>query len=145
MKNQPTKVEMIPVNRIRIINPRVRDKKRFAEIISNIGSIGLKRPITVRRHGDDDYEVVCGQGRLEAYMALGQTEIPAIVSTYDRKEAMLASLVENIARRRIALSLNVVQRYVQRLLKNVAVKRYLAKRFPEILEELTVVATMETL
>jgi ParB family chromosome partitioning protein len=101
MKNQPTKVEMIPVNRIRIINPRVRDKKRFAEIISNIGSIGLKRPITVRRHGDDDYEVVCGQGRLEAYMALGQTEIPAIVSTYDRKEAMLASLVENIARRRI--------------------------------------------
>lgn len=44
-----------------------------------------------------------------------------------------------------ALSLNVVQRYVQRLLGNPAVKRFLIKRFPEIFEELTVVAEMETL
>lgn len=44
-----------------------------------------------------------------------------------------------------ALSLNVVQRYVQRLLGNTAVKKLLNKRFPEILEELTVVANMETL
>jgi hypothetical protein len=44
-----------------------------------------------------------------------------------------------------ALSLNVVQRYVQRLLGNAAVKKFLTKRYPEILEELTVVAGMETL
>lgn len=44
-----------------------------------------------------------------------------------------------------ALSLNVVQRYIQRLLENAAVKKFLSKRFPEILEELTVVANMETL
>lgn len=101
MKSAPLSVELIPVNQIRIMNPRARDKKRFTEIVGNIEHVGLKRPITVRRHGDDHFEVVCGQGRLEAYMALGQTHIPAIVSGYDRKEAMLASLVENIARRPI--------------------------------------------
>jgi ParB family chromosome partitioning protein len=101
MKAAAQSIEMIPVASIKIINPRARDKKRFAEIVDNIQRIGLKRPITVRKHGENQFEVVCGQGRLEAYMALGQTEIPAIVTTYDRKEAMLASLVENIARCRI--------------------------------------------
>jgi ParB-like chromosome segregation protein Spo0J len=44
-----------------------------------------------------------------------------------------------------ALSLNVIQRYVQRLLENPAVQRFLSKHYPEIQEELTVVAQMETL
>lgn len=44
-----------------------------------------------------------------------------------------------------ALSLNVVQRYVQRLLANPSIKKFLTRRYPEILEELTVVADMETL
>ncbi len=42
------------------------------------------------------------------------------------------------------LTLNVVQRYVQRLVKNSTIKRFLVKHYPEILEELTVVAEMET-
>ena len=52
MKEVPTtppQVEMLPVERIRVMNPRVRDKKRFAEIVRNIETIGLKRPITVRQ------------------------------------------------------------------------------------------------
>jgi len=43
------------------------------------------------------------------------------------------------------LALNVIQRYVQRLIGNPAVKKFLGKRYPEIFEELSVVATMETL
>ena len=73
-------VEMIPIERITVINPRVRNKKKFKEIVSNIAEIGLKRPITVTRRDDADgprYALVCGQGRLEAYQALGQHEIPA--------------------------------------------------------------------
>jgi hypothetical protein len=58
-------VEMIPVDRITVINPRVRNKKIFKEIISNIGELGLKKPITVTRRADADgprYDLVCGQG-----------------------------------------------------------------------------------
>lgn len=98
-------IVMVPIDRIQVINPRARDKKRFAEIVQNIAAIGLKRPITVRELAGDEsgprYELICGQGRLEAYTTLGQTTIPALIRKCDRKEALLASLVENIARRRI--------------------------------------------
>jgi ParB family transcriptional regulator, chromosome partitioning protein len=95
-------VEMIPVDRITVINPRVRNKKIFNEIISNIGELGLKKPITVTRRADADgprYDLVCGQGRLEAYQALDQHEIPALVVDADTEDCLIMSLVENLARR----------------------------------------------
>ena len=67
---------MVPIDRITVINPRVRNKKVFKQITSNIAELGLKRPITVTRREDADgprYDLVCGQGRLEAYQVLGQS------------------------------------------------------------------------
>jgi ParB family chromosome partitioning protein len=95
-------VELIPVDRITVVNPRVRNKKVFREIIANIADLGLKRPITVSRRVDPDglrYDLVCGQGRLEAYQALGQSEIPALVVEADGEDCLVMSLVENLARR----------------------------------------------
>jgi ParB family chromosome partitioning protein len=98
----PEAVEMIPIDRVTVINPRVRNKRVFAEIVSNVSELGLKRPITVTRREDPDgtrYDLVCGQGRLEAYEALGQQKIPAIVVDADTEDCMVMSLVENLARR----------------------------------------------
>ncbi|AMN39061.1 plasmid partitioning protein RepB C-terminal domain-containing protein [Rhodoplanes sp. Z2-YC6860] len=95
-------VQLIPLDRITVINPRIRNKRVFSEIIENIAEVGLKRPITVTRRDDPDgprYDLVCGQGRLEAYQALGQHEIPAIVVVADTEDCMVMSLVENLARR----------------------------------------------
>ena len=72
---QPEKVQVIPIDRITIINPRVRNRKSFKDIVENIGAIGLKKPITVaRRDGPDGprFDLVCGQGRLEAYQSLAR-------------------------------------------------------------------------
>lgn len=44
-----------------------------------------------------------------------------------------------------ALTLNVVQRYVKRLVENTQIKRFLGKRYPEIQEELVDLAGMELL
>jgi ParB family chromosome partitioning protein len=93
---------MIPINRITIVNPRDRNKKHFKEIVSNIGQIGLKRPITVTRRmeaGGPYYDLVCGQGRVEAFIALGQEEVPALVVNANPQDCLVASLVENCARR----------------------------------------------
>jgi ParB family transcriptional regulator, chromosome partitioning protein len=95
-------IELIPVEHITVINPRVRNKKIFKEIVSNIAEIGLKKPITVARLNDADgprYALVCGQGRLEAYQALGQHEIPAVVIEANTEDCLIKSLVENLARR----------------------------------------------
>lgn len=96
------RVEMIPVDRITVVNPRVRNKRVFEEIVANIAEIGLKRPITVSRRVAADgpfYDLVCGQGRLEAFKSLGQTEVPALVVAADPDDCLIASLVENCARR----------------------------------------------
>lgn len=95
-------VTLIPTDRIRILNPRVRNRRAFAEMVENIARIGLKRPITVApRPGTDprEYDLVCGQGRLEAFIELKQDRIPAIVIDADESDCLVMSLVENCARR----------------------------------------------
>lgn len=86
-----------------ILNPRVRNQVIAEEIWRNIRNVGLKRPITVTLSTDPKtgkkYDLVCGQGRLEAFMDAGETEIPAIIIDTDKEHAHIMSLVENIARR----------------------------------------------
>lgn len=96
------RIEMIPIDRVNIVNPRVRNQKSFRDIVDNIAKIGLKKPITVTRRieaGGPFYDLVCGQGRLEAFKALGQSEVPALVVSADPEDCLIASLVENCARR----------------------------------------------
>lgn len=96
------RVEWVPIERINVLNPRLRNKRVFREMVENIAKIGLKRPITVTRRveaGGPFYDLVCGQGRLEAYQALGQQEVPALVVSADTEDCLIASLVENCARR----------------------------------------------
>jgi ParB family chromosome partitioning protein len=96
-------VVMVPVKDITVLNPRSRNRKLFLEMKDSIAKVGLKKPITVTRHRESDgnvhYKLVCGQSRLEAFIALGQKEIPAIVIEADTSECFVKSLVENLARR----------------------------------------------
>lgn len=97
-------VVRIPIDQITIMNPRERGKVKFKQIVTNIQNIGLKKPITVVhrgvREGKPLYELVCGQGRLEACKRLGDTSVPALIIEATREDALLMSLAENLARRR---------------------------------------------
>ena len=99
----PETVTLIPIARVEILNSRERNMKIFEEIVENIKSIGLKKPITVtERPGDDGqpkYLLVCGEGRLNAFRILGETRIPALVVDVSDEDAFIMSLAENIARR----------------------------------------------
>ncbi len=103
MNEKAPDVQMIPIEQINVLNPRSRNKVVFQGIVSNISNIGLKRPITVALRSQPidgkAYDLVCGEGRLNAYIALSQAEIPAIVRNATREECFLMSLVENVARR----------------------------------------------
>lgn len=96
-------VRLIEVERINILNPRDRNRKKFQEMVDSIARVGLKKPITVSRrssrNGEENYNLVCGQGRLEAFKLLDQKSIPAIVVDLAKEECFLLSLVENLARR----------------------------------------------
>lgn len=99
-------IVLIPVKSVRVANPRVRDRRKFELIVRSIAEQGLKRPITVTEakpgpDGQPLYDLVCGQGRLEAFVSLGEAEIPAFVRRISKTDGLIASIVENIARRRV--------------------------------------------
>lgn len=100
MSDEAPEIRMIAVSEIAVLNPRVRNKKIFNELVTSIAHLGLKKPITVSQRKDGSgYDLVCGQGRLEAFMALEQPEIPAIVIEASVEDCFVMSLVENLARR----------------------------------------------
>jgi ParB family chromosome partitioning protein len=125
-----TNVVQIPIDQITIVNPRSRGKHKFRQIVTNISHLGLKKPITVVQRGTKDgkpvYELVCGQGRLEACKQLGDATVPALVIEATREELMLMSLAENLARRR--------QTCVE-LLREIATLKDKGQSFQEIAEK----------
>ncbi len=123
-------IRLIPIKSIRVTNPRVRDQKKFRQLVDSIARIGLKKPIRVAPRGEEDedgplYNLVYGQGRMEAFIELGETEIPAQVSDTDKETQLLMSLAENIVRR-IPLRFEHIQHIVA--LKN---RGYSAKQIAE--------------
>ena len=93
-------VRAVPITAITVLNPRSRNKRVFQELVTSIAHLGLKKPITVAARLDGSgYDLVCGQGRLEAFLALGESEIPAVVIEASHEDCFVMSLVENLARR----------------------------------------------
>jgi ParB family chromosome partitioning protein len=86
-----------------VLNHRERNAKAFEEIAENIQTIGLKKPIAVTprtaKDGTETFLLICGEGRLKAFKALGEAEIPALVIPATDEDAFIMSLAENIARR----------------------------------------------
>ena len=103
LTGMPETVTLIPIARVEILNSRERNMKIFEEIVENIKSIGLNKPITVTERpcgdGNPKYLLVCGEGRLNAFRILGETHIPALVVDVSDEDAFIMSLAENIARR----------------------------------------------
>lgn len=93
--------EMIPMDKIVVLNSRNRERLQFEENIASIDAVGLRKPIRVNRRNlakTQCYELVCGEGRYLAYKRLGRQAIEAEVVDCDEKSAYLCSLVENMAR-----------------------------------------------
>nr|WP_244786444.1 plasmid partitioning protein RepB C-terminal domain-containing protein [Cupriavidus pauculus] len=102
-RQQVGEIRMVPVAQIEVINPRERNGRVFKEIVDNIKTIGLKKPIVVTPRatsgGIQKYLLVCGEGRLKAFRSLGEETIPALVVSVSDEDAFVMSLTENIARR----------------------------------------------
>jgi ParB family chromosome partitioning protein len=100
MNQKTPAIRLVPIDRVTVLNPRARNKKVFQELVNSIKRLGLKKPITVAERPDrSGYDLVCGQGRLEAFVGLGQTQIPAVIVEASEEDCFIMSLVENLARR----------------------------------------------
>jgi len=91
----------IPIDKIKVINSRTRDEEHFKEVVRSIAELGLQNPIRVnarRLKETGMYDLVCGEGRLEAYRQLGKKHIEAEIVNISEDQALLEGLAENLTR-----------------------------------------------
>ncbi len=79
--------------------PRERfDDIKLEELAQSIRSLGVIQPITVGALENGKYRIVAGERRWRAAVIAGLTEIPAMVRSLEKHEALEMALIENIQR-----------------------------------------------
>jgi ParB family chromosome partitioning protein len=74
------------------------DQVTLNELSESIKVQGLIQPITVRKVGDNTYQLISGERRLRASKLAGLTEIPAYVRGANDQQMLEMALIENIQR-----------------------------------------------
>jgi len=68
------------------------------ELSVSIKNIGIIQPITVRKIGNNDFQLISGERRLRASKEIGLKKIPAYVRQANDQDSLEMALVENIHR-----------------------------------------------
>lgn len=74
------------------------DDESLNELAESIRQLGLIQPITVRKLGFDQYQLVSGERRYRASKKIGLKQIPAYIRIANDQESLEMALVENIQR-----------------------------------------------
>ncbi len=91
----------IPLKSIEVnpFQPRTQfNENQLKELASSISELGVIQPITVRKTGQNSYQLVSGERRFRASKMLGLESIPAFLRLANDQEALEMALVENIQR-----------------------------------------------
>ncbi len=71
----------------------------LADLRASISHHGVLEPLLVRPLGDGSYELVSGERRFHAAMAVGLSEVPCIELTVTDQQALEIALIENLQRK----------------------------------------------
>lgn len=74
------------------------DEQSISELANSIAAAGIIEPIIVRSAPCGTFEVIAGERRLVAARVLKLREIPCVVRSCSRSDALLISLTENLQR-----------------------------------------------
>lgn len=101
VKKLASAVAMLPINQIEAYKDQPRkefEETALLELSESIKVHGLIQPITVRRMGEKEYQLISGERRLRASKLANLEEIPAYVRVANDQEMLEMALVENIQR-----------------------------------------------
>lgn len=95
------------ISRIKITNitpnpfqPRIDfEKNSLLELSKSIKEHGIIQPITVRKMGRDNFQIISGERRFQASKIAEINEIPCYIRIADDKEMLEMAIVENIQRK----------------------------------------------
>lgn len=74
------------------------DESTLEELASSIREIGIIQPLSLRKTGDDTYQIIAGERRYRAAKLAGLVSVPAYVRTANESELTEMALIENIQR-----------------------------------------------
>jgi len=100
-ETQPGSVSFIQMDAVAVnpFQPRSDfDQDALQELADSIKLQGLIQPITVRKTGGNQYQLISGERRLRASKLAGLTEIPAYIRTANDQQMLEMALIENIQR-----------------------------------------------
>ncbi len=97
-----TLLPITKIQRSRFQNRTVIDEVYISDLAENIKTDGLNQPITVRPIGNEQYEVIAGEHRYEAYKLLKREEIPIIVRNLNDCQAARSLCYDNIFHKKLS-------------------------------------------
>lgn len=74
------------------------DEEAIEELAQSIKSFGIIQPLSVRKLGNERYELVAGERRLRAAKKIGLKEVPAMVIDIADRDSAAIALLENLQR-----------------------------------------------
>ena len=74
------------------------DQEALEELCESIKVHGIIQPITVRKIGYEQYELISGERRTRASILAGKNKIPAYIRLADDQQMLEMALIENIQR-----------------------------------------------
>jgi len=94
-------VAMIPIDDIEAnpFQPRTDfDRAELADLAMSIQHQGIIQPVTLRKLGNDRFQLIAGERRLKAARVAGLTKIPAYIRVANDEQMLEMALVENLQR-----------------------------------------------
>ena len=77
---------------------RTFDNEALEELASSIRELGIIQPLSLRKMGVDNYQIIAGERRFRAAKIAGLTSVPAYIRTANDAELTEMALIENIQR-----------------------------------------------
>lgn len=94
-------IENVPVKNIRP-NPyqprKYFNQTAIEELASSIENYGILQPLSVRKIGESNYELIAGERRLRAAQLLNLETVPVIIVEIVDQDAAILALIENLQR-----------------------------------------------
>lgn len=92
---------MLPVEKIEAnpFQPRKNfEKEALVDLTKSIKEHGIVQPITVRKIGNNKYQLISGERRFRAAQIIGLEEVPVYIRIANDQEMLELALIENIQR-----------------------------------------------
>lgn len=77
---------------------RTFDEEALAELATSIRELGIIQPLSLRKTGPDEYQIIAGERRFRAARLAGLQSVPAYIRTANDAELTEMALIENIQR-----------------------------------------------